>query len=450
MAGAFTTIGAAVRLVTGLRVAPADVSDRPDTALNLFALALAISLIGGVAAALQVDLSVGTTGETILMAALSMACVALAASETMRILNGTLALALIVATVAWPATLFVRLHSVVGGSTATAVATLILLAIGFWRLLGQTSEPGRWRRAAAVTTAFVTLLVLSAWPSFYSALRAATVRRAAAVDTASDRAARAVAASFDGLDLTTPLIDQAFRFGAAMHALPPHPAGAETFVLAVGGNGFQAIFDREAHRAASVLTARTPGPALVLSNTAEQVRHGLLASPRTVDLAVAAIGHRYRPGDTLVVYLASHGGRDAAIAMDAPGLDFADLSSRRLAADLDHADVTRRIVIVSACFGASWIPALANPTTIVIAAARADRTSFGCDDSRLLTVFGGAITGELAHRGLPLAEVFARAKARVAAVERDEGDTPSQPQVSIGSAMTDVWDRPPATAVHSQ
>ena len=238
---------------------------------------------------------------------------------------------------------------------------------------------------------------------------------------------------------TAAVAAQPARLAAQLAALPPHGPAGETFVLAVGGNGFQAIFDREARRAAEVLVRRGGGPALVLSNTADQQARGLLASPRTVARAVAAIASRYRPGDTLVVYLASHGGKRGIIAMDAPGLDFEPLSATVLARALDRAGIDRRIVIVSACFGASWIPALASPTTIVVAAAAADRTSFGCDDSRELTFFGAAMLGELGDPAHSLETAFLRAKRRIAAEERADRYLSSLPQVFVGDRMADAW-----------
>ncbi len=256
--------------------------------------------------------------------------------------------------------------------------------------------------------------------------------------TAEQRQMAAVVASFDGISLADAAIEQPDRVTAAIAALPAHHAAPERPILAVGGSGWQAIFDREARRAAAVLAARAPGPTLVLSNTAVQARGGVLASRRTVALALAGIGRRARPDDIAIVYLASHGGEDANIQMDAPGLDFADLTATDLAHDLDAAGLKRRIVIVSACFGASWIPALTSSTTIVITAAAADRTSFGCDDSRELTLFGETLLGELA-KPQPLASAFAAAKARIAATERQMKIKASLPQAYVGEAMQAVW-----------
>lgn len=260
--------------------------------------------------------------------------------------------------------------------------------------------------------------------------------------SAAQKAEAAMIKRFEPLPIEDALIDQQARIEARVAALPPHPAGAETVTLAIGGQGYQAIFDREARRAAQVLTARTPGPSLVLSNTPEQVKSGLLAAPRTTALALAALGRRARPGDTLVIYLASHGGEDASIAMDAPYLEFAPLTAPALAGALQAAGFDRRIIIISACFAASWIKSLASPGTIVVAAAAADRTSFGCDDSRQLTIFGESMLAELAVPGASLETAFGRAKQRIAATERADRVTPSLPQASVGAAMVGEWTRP--------
>lgn len=270
----------------------------------------------------------------------------------------------------------------------------------------------------------------------------APMRNAAAIPTAEATAQAAEAAMikrFEPLEIEDALVDQAARIEAAVAALPTHPGGAETVVLAVGGEGYQAIFGREARHAADVLAARSGGPALVLSNTPEQVESGLLASRRTVPLALSALGKRARSGDTLVVYLASHGGEDASISMEAPYLEFAPMTADDLAKALDASGFKRRIIILSACFAGSWIDRLASPTAIIVAAAAANRSSFGCDDSRELTVFGEAMLGELANPDLSLAAAFDRARQRIAATEAAEAVEPSLPEARVGADMAPLW-----------
>jgi hypothetical protein len=264
-------------------------------------------------------------------------------------------------------------------------------------------------------------------------------------EAAAQAAEAAMIKRFEPLEIEDALVDQHARITAAVAALPPHPNGAEMPVLAIGGDGYQAVFDREARRAADVLTTRAGGPALVLSNTPEQVENGLLASRRTVPLALTALGKRARPDDTLIVYLTSHGGEDASISMEAPYIEFAPLTADDLASALDAAGFKRRIIIISACFAGSWIDRLASPTTIVIAAAAADRSSFGCDDSRELTVFGEALLGELADPHLSLATAFDRAKQRIAATEAAEAVEASLPEARVGAKMASLWSGAGAT-----
>ncbi len=257
--------------------------------------------------------------------------------------------------------------------------------------------------------------------------------------TAAEKAEAAIIKRFEPLEIEDALIDQHARIAARVAAMPAHGDAAETTVLAIGGQGYQAIFDREARRAAAVLSARSGGPALVLSNTPAQVVSGLLASRGTTALAIAALGRRARAGDTLVVYLTSHGGPDASIAMDAPYIEFAPMTAGDLSRALDAARYQRRIVIVSACYAGSWIDTLASPTTIVIAAAAADRSSFGCDDSRELTLFGETLLDELARPGSSYASAFERARQRIAATERSLKITPSLPLAKVGAGMQPTW-----------
>ena len=108
---------------------------------------------------------------------------------------------------------------------------------------------------------------------------------------------------------------------------------------------------------------------------------------------------------------------------------------------LDSAGIKRRIIIISACFSGSWIPALASADSIVITAARHDRSSFGCDDRRRLTYFGEAfLEGPLAQ-GASLREAFETARIRLERWEAGEKYIPSKPQVSVGRNMQTVWRR---------
>jgi Peptidase C13 family len=53
----------------------------------------------------------------------------------------------------------------------------------------------------------------------------------------------------------------------------------------------------------------------------------------------------------------------------------------------DASGAKYRVVIISACYSGVFVPVLANPRTLVITAAAADRSSFGCEDRATWTYF---------------------------------------------------------------
>src|SRR5204862_49693 len=59
-------------------------------------------------------------------------------------------------------------------------------------------------------------------------------------------------------------------------------------------------------------------------------------------------------------------------------------------AALAGSGIRHRVAVVSACYAGGFIPALRAAHTMVIAAARADRASFGCGAESEITYFGHA------------------------------------------------------------
>jgi len=73
--------------------------------------------------------------------------------------------------------------------------------------------------------------------------------------------------------------------------------------------------------------------------------------------------------------------------------------------------------------------------TLVITAAAADRSSFGCEDRATWTYFGDAFFNRALKRAPSLEAAFATARQIVTARERREGFTPSNPQMAGGSEV---------------
>jgi hypothetical protein len=85
---------------------------------------------------------------------------------------------------------------------------------------------------------------------------------------------------------------------------------------------------------------------------------------------------------------------------------------------------------------------LRSPERIIITAARADRSSFGCAAGNQHTFFGAAELDAFDQRGRSLHQVFAATRNEVARMERARQFQPSEPQVSVGAEVADLYDAP--------
>ena len=125
------------------------------------------------------------------------------------------------------------------------------------------------------------------------------------------------------------------------------------------------------------------------------------------------------------------------------------LEPAQMRAVLDHAcGVRPTVIVISACFSGGFIPALAEPNRMIITAARADRSSFGCSADSTYPYFDGCMIQSL-ETASDFIALAGQARACVAERERAEGLTPpSEPQVFIGGSMqlllpTLQFERPP-------
>jgi len=133
--------------------------------------------------------------------------------------------------------------------------------------------------------------------------------------------------------------------------------------------------------------------------------------------------------------LSSHGSEDASLSVSNKPLTLKDLTDEELAAALRESGIKWRVIVISACYSGSFIDALRDPNTIVITAAAADRTSFGCSDSRDLTYFGEAFYRDALPEALSLREAFETAAKAISRREHTEGVDASNPQAHFGEAI---------------
>src|SRR5829696_379843 len=137
--------------------------------------------------------------------------------------------------------------------------------------------------------------------------------------------------------------------------------------------------------------------------------------------------------NVLVHFLTSHGSPAGLDIVARSGSSI--LTPPALRDMLDASGAKYRVVIISACFSGVFVPVLANPRTLVITAAAADRSSFGCEDRATWTYFGEAFFNQALKRASTLEAAFSEARQIVTARELHEGFQPSNPQMAGGAEV---------------
>lgn len=221
----------------------------------------------------------------------------------------------------------------------------------------------------------------------------------------------------------------------ALATLAPQRKGVvDAYVVAVALDS-DPVFGREAREAGRVLARRydAAGRTIVLAGTDGTAPSALpRGSPANIGMTLARIRELIDPAeDVLVLYTTSHGAPIGIVYNDG-NEGYGILSANRLAGMLAGLGIDRRLVIVSACFSGTFVPALAGRDTAVLTASVADRTSFGCQSDNDWTFFGDALINHAFRKRQPLTDAAREAASLVDEWERRGQLTPSLPQVSIG------------------
>jgi hypothetical protein len=91
------------------------------------------------------------------------------------------------------------------------------------------------------------------------------------------------------------------------------------------------------------------------------------------------------------------------------------LTPSNLADMLDRTGGRHKVVIISGCYSGVFIPRLADADTLVITAADANHSSFGCRDKAKWTYFGNAFFNVAFRRAKSLNDPFLLARPLVSA-----------------------------------
>lgn len=234
----------------------------------------------------------------------------------------------------------------------------------------------------------------------------------------------------------------------ALAAVTPRQGSAPNlYLLAFAGDGSEGVFRNEAEYAARLFAQRfgARGHTLVLENNPGTLEQQPLASWSNLETALDGLAGKMDPSrDILLLYLTTHGSEDHQLLVDMDPLPLDQIAASDLGQILKDRPFKWKVVVVNACYSGGFIPPLRGVGTMVITAARADRSSFGCGSDADLTYFGKAWLVDALNRSTDFDAAFALARQDIAQWEAADHLTPSEPQLEIGSgiaAQLQAWRR---------
>ena len=216
------------------------------------------------------------------------------------------------------------------------------------------------------------------------------------------------------------------------------PGKAELYFVGFAPDSSSDVFVREMRFVKRLFDERfgAAGRSIVLASSQDALEEFPIASVTNLQRALRRVGSRMNPDeDVLFLFLSAHGDKGHFLSASMPPLALAPLSPTALARLLQDAGIKYRVIVVSACYSGGFIEPLRDDNSLIITAAAADRSSFGCEPGRDFTYFGDAyFRGGLA-KTRSFAEAFGIAKELVEKQEASEKLTPSQPQIAVGSGI---------------
>ncbi|UVM55343.1 caspase family protein [Pseudomonas sp. B21-012] len=244
----------------------------------------------------------------------------------------------------------------------------------------------------------------------------------------------------DPLELA--LLNQGGLLDQALAKVPASTPDIELYSLALGGDGKQSVFLREADYVSNMLKSRFGAVGQIsLVNHRDHLSDRPMATRENLARAVRTLAERSGPEDLVFIYLTSHGSHEHELVLDQPRLQLADLPADALATTLAPLKDRDKIIVISACYSGGYIAPLKDERTLIMTASRADRVSFGCSEEADFTYFGDALFAQALNQTDDLQQAFERASASVSEREAIEGFDASEPQIWAPKGVLDHWQR---------
>lgn len=297
------------------------------------------------------------------------------------------------------------------------------------------------RTFVATLLAFAAGVLLVLWlplrtPASTAAPAVAAPASAASVATADEDSATSWPAN--GPTPEQALYAQPQLLGDALAKLTPRvPGKPNLYAIAFAGDGSEDVFRNEVEYMARAFPARLGASThvLVLENNPASLATRPLATWSNLEDALDGLAKVMHPDDILMLYIATHGSEDHQLLVDMDPLPLDQIDANDLAGILKEHAFNWKVVVVNACYSGGFIPPLHAPGTLVLTAARSDRSSFGCGSESDLTYFGHAWLVDGLNRSDDFVTAFNLAKTEIAGWEQQDKLTPSEPQMDAGSGI---------------
>ena len=224
---------------------------------------------------------------------------------------------------------------------------------------------------------------------------------------------------------------------------PQRPGIPDLYFVGFAPYAAQDVFMKEMDSVDRLLRERfdTDGRSITLVNNAALVDKAPIASLTSLRRALKTVGGRIDPAEDLVLlHIATHGSEGHELSAEFWPLQLVQVTPGDLRLALDEAGIKWRVVVVSACYSGGFIEALKGPGTLVVTAADAKHTSFGCGDDSDYTYFSRAYFDQALRKTHSFEQAFAAAVPVIRQRETEAGksDGFSNPQIRVGEQIRPI------------
>ena len=211
------------------------------------------------------------------------------------------------------------------------------------------------------------------------------------------------------------------------------------YFMGVAGAGYEDVFKTEVENTQRMFDTRFGafGRSLALINNVNTQSTLPIASRTSIARALARLGQQMGSDDVLFLFMTSHGKQNVFELANDP-IDLSSINPKWLRETLDRSNIRWRVLVISACYSGSFIPALQSQNTIIITASAADKPSFGCSNEADYTYFGRAFFAEAMRDQNSLSAAFNVAKKIISKREKETGYPPSDPQMQVGANIATI------------